>query len=157
LYLLDDVTRQLNQKQEHALGRGDMAKAVNKELVNLRVPYAYRYNPERYLRVARLVPLRETPEQQGKYRRRLNKMLLDPSDTIRAALRLEALGKESIAALKHGVDSEHPLVRFAAAEALAYLGSTFGVEELARLAEQHPELRMYCLMALSSLEEGICK
>ena len=36
-----------------------MAKAVNKELINLRVPYAYRYNPERYLRVARLMPLRE--------------------------------------------------------------------------------------------------
>jgi hypothetical protein len=103
------------------------------------------------------MPLREVPDQQGRYRRRLQKMLLDPPDTIRAALRLESLGKESIPVLKRGLDSEHPLVRFAAAEALAYLGSTTGVEELARLAQQHTELRMYCLMALSSLDEGICR
>jgi hypothetical protein len=157
LYLLDDITRQLNQKQEQNLGSGEMAKAGNESLINLRVPYAYRYNAERYLRVARLTPLRETAEQQGNYRRRLQKMLLDPPETIRAALRLEALGKESIPALKRGLDSEHPLVRFAAAEALAYLGSTTSVEELARLAERHVELRMFCLMALSSLDEGICR
>jgi hypothetical protein len=157
LFLMDDVTRQLNQKQEQSLGRGDMAKAISKELVNLRVPYAYRYNPARYLRVARLTPLHEAPEMQGRYRRRLQKMLLDPSETVRAALRLEALGKESAPTLKHGLESEHPLVRFASAEALAYLGSTSGVEELARLTVQHPDLRMYGLLALSSLDEGICR
>jgi hypothetical protein len=153
LFLLDDVTQQLNQKQD----RGEMARAVNKEMIFLRVPYAYRYNAERYLRVARLMPLREVPEKQGRYRRRLQKMLLDPSDTIRAALRLEALGKESVPALKRGLDSDYPLVRFAAAEALAYLGTTAGAHELARLAEQQTELRMFCLMALSSLDEGICR
>lgn len=157
LYLLDDVTQQVNQKQEHPLGTGEMAKAVNKELINLRVPYAYRYNAERYLRVVRLMPLREVPEQQARYRRRLQKMLLDPADTIRAGLRLEALGKESLPALKHGLDSPYPLVRFASAEALAYLGSTAGVEELGHLAQQQPDLRMYCLMALSGLDEGICR
>ena len=158
LALLDDVTQQLNQRQEHGLGGGEIAKAVNEgKMINLRVPYAYRYNPERYLRVARLMPLREVPEHQGRYRRRLNKMLLDPADTVRAALRLEALGKESLPALKKGLDSDHPLVRFASAEALAYLGSTAGVDELAKLAEQQPDVRMYCLMALSSLDEGICR
>ncbi|HWY85216.1 MAG TPA: flagellar basal body P-ring protein FlgI [Gemmataceae bacterium] len=157
LNLLDDVTQQLNQKQDHGPGHGEIAKAVNKEMINLRVPYAYRYNPERYLRVARLMPLREVPEHQGRYRRRLNKMLLDPADTVRAALRLEALGKESVPALKKGLDSDHPLVRFASAEALAYLGSTAGVDDLAKLAEQQPDVRMYCLMALSSLDEGICR
>ena len=157
LYLLNDVTQQLNHKQEAGLGRGEMAKPIGKELVHLRVPYAYRYNAERYLRVVRLMPLREVPEHQGRYRRRLQKMLLDPSDTVRAALRLEALGKESMPALKKGLQSEHALVRFAAAEALAYLDSTAGVEELARLAEQQPVVRMYCLMALSSLDEGICR
>ena len=103
LVILDGVTQQLNQKQESGLVRGEMARAINKELINLRVPYAYRYNPERYLRVARLIPLYEEPEQKGKYRRRLQKMLLDSSDTLgifRAALRLEALGKESVPALE---------------------------------------------------------
>ncbi len=49
LYLLDEVTQQLNQKQDHAAGSSLMAKAVNKEMINLRVPYAYRYNAERVL------------------------------------------------------------------------------------------------------------
>jgi len=157
LYLLDDVTQQLNQKQDNGLSRGEMAKAINKEMINIRVPYAYRYNPERYLRVARLTPLHEVQDQRGRYRNRLQKMLLDPTETIRAGLRLEALGKESIPMLKRGLESEVPLVRFASAEALAYLGSTAGVEELSRLAELQPELRVYCLMALSSLDEGICR
>ena len=122
LNLLDNVTQQLNQKQDHGLGRGEIAKAVNKEMINLRVPYAYRYNAERYLRVARLMPLREVPDHQGRYRRRLQKMLLDPADTVRAALRLEALGKESIPALKNGLASEHALVRFASAEAAGVPG-----------------------------------
>lgn len=159
LYMLEDMTDQLNQKSDHTLGHGDMAKAVNKELIHVRVPYAYRFNQERYLRVARLMPLREDPKHQPRYRARLQKMLIDPADTIRAALRLEALGKESIPALKRGLESEFPVVRFASAEALAYLGSTAGVEELSRLAEgkQYAELRLYCLTALASLDEAICR
>ena len=157
LVLLDNVTRKLNEKQDRGPGQAEMAKAVNKELINLRVPYAYRYNAERYLRVARLMPLREATEERGRYRRRLQKMLLDPADTVRAALRLEALGKESVPALKRGLESEQPLVRFTSAEALAYLGSTSGVDELARLAEQQPDLQRYCLLALSGLDEGICR
>jgi hypothetical protein len=158
LYVLDEVTQQINQKFTPAtLGRGTTAKAVNKEVVHLNVPFAYRFNPERYLRVARLIPLQESADKKGRYRVRLEKMLADPAETIRTALRLEALGKDSVPILKRGLEADHPLVRFSAAEALAYLGSTAGCEELARLAEAHAELRSYCLMALASLEEGICR
>ncbi len=157
LFLLEDITQQLNQKQDTGPGHGEMAKAVNKEIINLRVPYAYRFNAKHYLLVARLTPLIEAREQKARYRARLQKMLLDPSDTIRAALRLEALGKESVPALKQGLESPSALVRFASAEALAYLGSTAGVEELSHLAEHLPDLRMHCLMALASLDEGICR
>ena len=45
-----------------------------------------------------------------------------------AAIRLEALGKESLPTLKKGLSSQHPLVRFTSAEALAYLESTAGAE-----------------------------
>lgn len=158
LFLLSEVTDQLNQAKE-PMANGDVAKALNKEIINVRVPYAYRFNPERYLRVARLMPLREVPEQQARYRRRLQKMLLDPADTIRAALRLEALGKESIPALKAGLSSDHALVRFASAEALTYLGSTAGVPELAELAKdrERVEWRNFCLLALAGLDESVCR
>src|SRR5207244_9284215 len=72
-----------------------------------------------------------------------------------AALRLEALGTDSIPALKLGLESEHVLVRFAAAEALAYLGCPACGEELARLVEQQPALRAYSLTALASLNEAV--
>jgi hypothetical protein len=159
LYLLEDVTQQLNNAFEPAGpgNRGDVAKALNMELVNVRVPYAYRYNPERYLRVARLIPFQEDAEAQARYRARLQKMLAEPQDAIRAALRLEALGKESVAALKQGLQSEHPLGRFASAEALVYLGEVAGVDELAAAARTQPSVRAYALVALAGLDEAVCR
>src|SRR5262245_15427812 len=158
LYLLEDVTQHLNESFEpSAPGRSDAAKAINSDAVSIRVPYAYRYNSERYLRVARLIPLSDDAAAQSKYRQRLHKMLLDPNDCLRAALRLEALGKESVAALKKGLDSPVPLVRFAAAEALVYLGSTSGVEELANLARTQPHVRAYALISLAGLNESVCR
>lgn len=158
LMILNSMTQQINHKFDGTLpGHGDnMAKAMSKEVVAVRIPHGYRYNIERYLRVVRLIPLRESQEQQTRYRQRLQKMLVDPADTIRAALRLEALGRESLPTLKQGLKNEHPLVRFATAEALAYLGNTAGVEELANLAVRHGELRAYALTAMASLNEAVC-
>lgn len=155
LLVLDEVTQQLNDKFKPAVGRSETARAINKEVVNVHVPYAYRLNSERYLRVARLIPLREPGENQPRYRRQLEHMLLDPTTTMRAALRLEALGKDSVPVLQKGLKSDHPLVRFSAAEALTYLGSTSGADALAKLTEQQPALRSYCLTALASLEERV--
>jgi flagellar basal body P-ring protein FlgI len=156
LLVLNEVTEGINH-QFAGRGQTTMAVAHDKEVVNVFVPYAYRLNPERFLRVVRLMPLQNDPKKEARYKDRLEKMLLDPKEAVRAALRLEALGKDSVLVLKHGLGSENALVRFSAAEALAYLGSTMGCEQLARLAEQHSILRAYCLLAMTSLEEGICK
>ena len=156
LLVLNEVTEGINN-QFAGKGQTTMARAHDKEVVDVYVPYPYRLNPERYLRVIRMMPLQDDPKKEARYKVRLEKMLLDPKETVRAALRLEALGKDSMPALKHGLDCEHALVRFCAAEALAYLGSTTGCEQLARLAERHAILRAYCLLAMTSLEEGICK
>lgn len=155
---VNDIQEQINVRQEAPPpGRKQTAKVVSKEVVDIHIPWAYRLNPDRYLRVVRNVPLREAPDQQARYRLRLEKMLLDPGDSVRAAVRLEALGKESMPTLKKGLASQHPLVRFSSAEALAYLGSTAGADELAKLAEQHTLLRLACLTALASLDEGLCR
>jgi hypothetical protein len=140
-----------------AAGSGLVAKAVNRGAVYARVPWEYRHNPARYLRVARLVPLQDTPEVHSLYRKRQEEKLLDPAQTMSAALRLEALGQESIPGLKAGLKSAHPLVRFCAAESLTYLGTPSGAEELARLARNQPNLRAYCLTALASLNEAACQ
>jgi hypothetical protein len=157
LLVLGQVTDRLGERfQAGGPGSDVTARAVNREVVYVRVPWEYRLNRGRYLRVARLIPLQDTPEVHTHYRRRLEERLLDPTQTMSAALRLEALGNESIPALKAGLKSAHVLVRFCAAESLAYLGSTAGAEELARLAEHQPRLRLYCLTALASLNETVC-
>jgi hypothetical protein len=94
---------------------------------------------------------------QARYRKRLKEMLADPQQALRAAIRLEALGKESIATLKQGLDSDKMFVRYAAAEALVYLGDPAGVEAVAQAAKEEPNLRAYALIALASLDEGICR
>jgi hypothetical protein len=155
LMLLDGVTQQLNGAFDS--GRGDMARARTKDAVDLRVPYAYRYNHERFLRVARLLPMVDSQDELVHYRKRLDSLIMDPKYTLRAALRLEALGKESIPVLRRALTSEHHMVRFCAAESLTYLGFTAGVEELAKLSLTHPELRAYALIAMAGLDEAICR
>jgi flagellar P-ring protein FlgI len=133
----------------------DVAVARTKVYLTLDVPPQYRLNLPRYLRVVRLIPLEGVPPAQGPYRRHLEKELLDSAHTVTAALRLEALGNDSIPVLRRGLESEHALVRFASAEALAYLGCPACGEELARLTLSQPALRAYCLTALASLEEPV--
>jgi hypothetical protein len=161
LLVLGQVTDQIGERFDGTRrpgypGTAAVAKAVSREVVYIRVPWGYRLNPTRYLRVARLVPLQDSAEVHTRYRQRQRQRLLDPAQTLSAALRLEALGEESIEVLKDGLKSEHLLVRFAAAEALAYLGSPAGGEELARLVKEQPKLRAYALAALASLNESVC-
>src|SRR5262249_42084574 len=137
-------------------GNGEIAIAKTKEAIVLGVPQQYKLNLPRYLRVMRLIPLDEAPGPNSPYRRRLEADLLDPAHTVTAALRLEALGNGSISALKRGLESTHPLVQFTSAEALAYLGCPTCGETLAKLIQEQPALRAYCLTAMASLDEAIC-
>ena len=131
-----------------------LAEAKTKEVVYLQVPPQYRLNLPRFLRVVRLVPLQETPPSSH-YQKKLAEDLLDPAKTVTAALRLEALGTGTIPALKAGLKSDHALVRFTSAEALAYQGDAACAEELARLVLGQPALRAYCLTALASLDDQV--
>jgi flagellar basal body P-ring protein FlgI len=151
--------------------RGDpgtsVAEAHDKYSVALRVPQQYRLNTPRFLRVVLdipftpdprviSVPMNERGDDRRSYRQRLADDLLDPAKTVVAALRLEALGQDSIAALKKGLKSEHPLVRFCSAEALAYLGDREGGNELAEAVAHSPALRAFALTAMASLDEAVC-
>jgi hypothetical protein len=139
------------------VGNGELAVAKSKSYVSLAVPGAYRLNVARYLRVVRLIPLNEAPQPEGPYAKKLTKQLLDPTTTVKAALRLEALGTSSVPALKLGLHSEAPLVRFAAAESLAYLGSPSCGEELGQQVAEQPFVQAFALTALASLNEAVCR
>jgi hypothetical protein len=136
---------------------GDVAVAPSKNYVSLTVPGPYRLNMARFLRVVRLIPLTEAPPADGAYVKKLRGQLLDPATTITAALRLEALGPPSIPELKVGLNSDVPLVRFAAAESLAYLGSPACGEELGKQVAEQPFVQAFALTALASLNEAVCR
>jgi hypothetical protein len=134
--------------------RNKVANAVKGDVVLVKVPPAYRLNHERFLIVARQVPMVPSGPD-SLLRKKLEQELLDPETAIGAAAKLEAFGAESTRALQTGLQSQSPWVRFAAAEALAYLGSTSGAADLAKLAEEHPALRSHCLTALASIDDGV--
>lgn len=139
----------------------ELALAKTSSIILLNVPPQYRLNVPRYLRVVRLVPIEEIEPAKNApprlpYRDQLREDLLDPARSVVAALRLEALGSDSLALLKPGLESPHPLVRFCAAEAIAYLGNPRCGEELARVVEQQPYLRSFALTAMASLDEAVC-
>jgi hypothetical protein len=131
----------------------EVAKARTSGGVYLNVPQQYKHNLPRYLRVVCKIPMRPESAQNG-YRRKLGDDLLDPAHAVTAALRLEALGKDSVPQLKRGLQSDRPLVRFVAAEALAYLGEPLAAQELAQAVENFPDLRAFGLSALASLDEA---
>jgi hypothetical protein len=130
-----------------------VAEAKTKELILVNVPTAYRHNHYRFLLVARQVPYAPV-SAAGAYRQKLEEELMDASTAVTAAVKLEALGGDCRRSLRVGMESPSPWVRFAAAEALAYLGQTDGAGELARLAEDHPALRPQCLTALVSMNDA---
>lgn len=155
---MGNIANQLNQKNDaNGMNVHEMAKPMSKDVINVRVPHAYRLDHERFVRVSRFTPLRDTDPNLVRYRQRLQKMLLDPHEAQRAAMRLESLGRASIAALKAGLDSDHPFVRYVSAESLAYVGSTLGVDTLAEIAHKHPIFGVSATLALANLGETICR
>ena len=138
-------------------GRDGLASAKNKNLIVVGVPLQYRHDISHYQLVLASIPVgKNSPEAVNTYRQHLAEQLLDPVKCQLAALRLEALGEDSVPALRTGLAAPYPLPRFSAALSLTYLRKRDGVEELTRLARQQPALRATCLAALASLDESIC-
>ncbi len=151
------IANRLNETYHGAFGPGskmEVAVAHDNVGIDLNVPPRYRYNLPHFLRVVLATPLHVPGDTVGEgagYKQRLAADLLDPNRTVSAALRLEALGDSSATALKAGLKSDNVKVRFSAAEALAYLGNSAGVDELGTIIVQQPFLRAYGLTALASL------
>jgi flagellar basal body P-ring protein FlgI len=157
------VADRVNEAFRGAPGAGTgpgLAEAHNKEGVQLRVPAAYHLNLPRYLRVVRMIPLQDGSAAEHAtadprpYRRRLAEDLRNPARTVETALRMEALGPETAPTLKAALTDEDPLVRFCAAEALAYLGSSAASDELVAAVVKQPMLRAFALTALASLDDA---
>jgi flagellar basal body P-ring protein FlgI len=130
-----------------------MARPKTDEFIELKIHPRYKDNIERYVRVIRALPVRETPQQQEARIRLLERQLLDPITSAVAAVRLEALGKDGIDVLRKGLEAKEEEIRFYSAEALAYLDESAAAAPLGQLAREVPAFRAYALAALSAMDD----
>ncbi len=134
-------------------GKIGVATPKNDRSIELLVPEEYRQNIGRYVQVIVNMAYQETAEHRLNRMEQLEMELKEPALARDAALKLEAIGREAIPALKRALQSDDPEVRFHSAEALAYLDQGDGIGELKAAAQKVPDYRWHALTALASSEE----
>lgn len=131
-----------------------MAESKTDIMLELKVHPTYRNNFPRYQQMIRSLALRESEVARRLRMEKLARELLIPEKAAAAALQLEAIGREAVAVLKTALLSESLEVRFHAAQALAYLKDSSGVEVLKQAAVEEPAFRVYSLAALSVVTDA---
>jgi hypothetical protein len=129
-----------------------VATPENDKYIELTVHPRYKDNVERYMRVIRSIPARESAAERIARLALLERQLVDPITASSAALKLEALGKDGVKSLQKGIQADDLEVRFYSAEALAYLDESDAVPALAEAA-LHRAFRAYALTALSAMDD----
>ena len=144
-------------KRFHAVIKGSkrgVATPKTDRFVALEIPSVYRNNLPRFVRAVRCVAVVEPPAGRHARLELLARQLADPVTAPTAALRLEAIGKEAIPTLREGLASKDAEVRFAAAEALAYLGESVAATHLADAASSLRSARPAALAALAVVDDA---
>ena len=133
-----------------------MAEAKTDALLLLRVPKIYHHNQDRYHKIVKLLPLVDNPNLREQRTERWGRELLDPKKAGLAALRLEGLGPGATPTLRTGLGSPDEIVRFFAAEALAYLNDadSDNAKVLAEVAKNKPEFRSAALKAMAATDQS---
>ncbi|MCH2182153.1 MAG: flagellar basal body P-ring protein FlgI [Mariniblastus sp.] len=121
--------------------------------ISLEVPKVYRQNIGRYFQVLMNMAVDERPELRVNRLDRLDNELQQPASSARASLELEAFGEEGVPVLKRALNHPDQIVRFHAAQSLAYMQHSDGVDDLVEIAENEPSYRWHALTALASLAE----
>ncbi|NBV45106.1 MAG: hypothetical protein EBR86_05555 [Planctomycetia bacterium] len=144
-------------KRFHAVIKGSKRGVANPKtdrFVELEVPPVYARNLGRYIKVVRCVAVVEPPAGRHARLELLARQLNDPVTAPGAALRLEAIGRDAVPTLLKGLESTDAEIRFAAAEALAYLGESVAAPHLAEAASQLRSARPAALAALGVLDDA---
>lgn len=121
--------------------------------IELSVHPRYKDSIDRYVRVIRFIPIVSETGARLEYIQEAEEQLLEHSSAQAGAMKLEAIGKEGIDSLKKGLDSRDELVRFCAAEALAYLNQPESIQPLAEAADRNNGFRYRAMMALGSYDD----
>jgi hypothetical protein len=141
----------------HTYDRGTkrgVATPKRDNFIELAVHSRYRNNLWRYIRVVQAIPVRETPAELMERLAVLETQLLDPQTAKSAAVDLEAIGPEALPVLRKGLEPSSPMVRFSAAEALAYMNEESAVQPLVEAARSESAFRWHALTALSAMSDS---
>ena len=149
------IARAINERFSVASddGKVGVADPKNDRVIHLATPSEYKHNIGRFIQVVRNTAFGETDASKIGRMELLERELNDPNLCRRAALRLEAIGSESVAILKRAMRHDDDEVRFHAAEALAYLAVADAAEELENAARDEPAFRWHALTALASMDD----
>ena len=149
------IERAINTRFKTEMGGSGekVAVAHNDKYLDLNIPPLYKENLPRFIEVVRCIPILETEAQRLDRMKTLEKRLLDPTTAKRAALELEAIGRNAIDTLKLGLESSEPNVQFHAAQALAYLDVSDGAKILGKTALEDRVSRGHALLALQALDD----
>lgn len=150
--IADRIGQRFYSYNEHGT-REPLSKAQTDQRINLKVHPRYKENDARYRQVIAHIAFRETPVEQRVRMQRLERELLIPEKSERAALQLEAIGSEGIPILKSGLKSPHLECRFHAAVALAYLEDSDGLDVLKEAALRERAFRVFSYAAMSALDD----
>ena len=134
-------------------GREGIAKPKNYKTVNLLLPEVYRHNVRRFSEVIANIRYNETAQQRVERLDELAKQMTNPATCAKAALRLEAIGRDAIPTLKRSLTNPDLELRFRSAEALTYCGHSEGLEILKEVAEIEPAFRWHAITALSASDD----
>ena len=141
----------------HTYDRGNkrgVAIPKRDSFVELTVHTDYRHNLNRFMSVVQAIAVNEDPRELLERLANLEQDLQQPATTLEAAIKLEAIGQEAIPVLDRALASAEPLVRFAAAEVLAYQGRDECVPHLLAAARDESALRWNALTALGTLTDA---
>lgn len=130
-----------------------VATPMNDRRVSLLVPRQYRVNLGRYLQVIGAIAYNQNESNRHMHLELLEQQLHEPIVSMQAAMKLEAIGDESVPILLRGLSSADPEIRFNAAEALAYLGRSEGAGVLEESAIQDSTVRWHAITALASMDD----
>ncbi|MFM8703442.1 MAG: flagellar basal body P-ring protein FlgI, partial [Planctomycetia bacterium] len=122
--------------------------------IELEIPPVYADNLGRYIRVVRSMAVVEPAGGRHARLELLRRQLADPVTAPGAAIRLEAIGREAVPMLREAIESKDAEIRFAAAEALAYLGESAAAAPLAEAATSLRSARPAALAALGTIDDA---
>ncbi len=155
----DVINKRFSYTRTGYAGKKRVAEAqAGATRINLEVPEEYRDNVVRYVNVVCAISFFETSDELNERIDRLAVQLLDPETSEFASIQLEAIGprnEKALDAIRKGMDSADPTVRFNSAITAAYFNERPDRQKTARIladfAANDPTRRPAALATL-----GVC-